>query len=408
MTKRPRKRVQNTRTYTGDVYTTARFLLALSVVTGILAWSSSSLLETVVGRAIGRWASPAQIFPVVEYCVGETMSKRHDVVHGCHRAMVGRIRRGVEFFSEKPPGNDEIELSTDMVHRDGIKILPGLVTPAHHYDLYVASQQHKLMYCAIGKNACTKLRQLFLRLSGHPDWETLQQQLGSVHLKYFEDRRVHFGDMPLEAQEDAISSSDWIRFVMLRDPVERFLSVFLEKGVKSRFPGIELDILLDDPRLQPIRDVVDVPQRYEPTAASLRQYFQLQGIWAQENHHKLQKEFCGFQVLPRTFYNRFFVYSRNVNLDNATAALFDHRVDDEIYHGWAHGSLWASDTSHITRGSSYDRLVAELCADRDTLELVLEYTRPDYEFFGFPPPKICERSTGRERGSKWEDRAADL
>jgi len=84
-----------------------------------------------------------------------------------------------------------------------------------------------------------------------------------------------------------------------------------------------------------------------------------------------------------------------VNLDNATAALFDHRVDDEIYHGWAHGSLWASDTSHTTHGSSsYDRLVAELCEDRDALELVLDYTRPDYEFFGFPPPKICD---GREK-----------
>ena len=73
-----------------------------------------------------------------------------------------------------------------------------------------------------------------------------------------------------------------------------------------------------------------------------------------------------------------------------------HRVDDKIYHGWANGSLWSSKTSHVTQQSVvFHKFVGELCKDRSVLELVLEYTRPDYEFFRFPPSKLCGGYEGR-------------
>ena len=355
--------------------------------TKFISVAKTKSLKSFVDRTIGGWVGPAPALfnqivydnTTVEYCVGDILSSRPGAVHVC-----GLVE-----------GADSHE-----------KAFRGFV--------YGASERAKLMFCFIPKNGCTKTRSLFMRLGGYPkeyDWHNNRggkNQTNKIHgpwangamvqKRLSEGKRLLFDELPRETQLDALSANNsaWVRAVILRDPVDRFLSAFLMFAVYQ--PDMHLP-----PEFKTLLGSGTV--RLYPTVASLKEFLRLR-LWLADAHFSLQKEWCGFQVLPRTFYNRFFVYNRDVNLDNATAALFDHRVDNEIYNGWPNGSLWASDTSHSTRGSSsYDRLVAELCADRDALDLVLEYTRPDYEFFGFPPPKICERSTGRERGSKWEDRA---
>lgn len=257
-------------------------------------------------------------------------------------------------------------------------------------DIVSISEADKVLYCAMPKTGCTKMINLFLRLAGNPDWIPVQREsFGAVHKSFNEDKTMHFWDLSEEIQLESVSSSDWIRAVVLRDPIERFMSGYLHKTVTEGLVGPYW--VHDVYENEEVRDSLDMPPRFNATAASLKQFFRLKGLWAFDGHFNLQRNRCGFSSLPENFYNRFFIYSEHLNLDDATSALFDRRVDHAIYEGWDRGSLWALNTSHVTRGSPMHRkLVAELCADPDALKLVVEYTRPDYEFFGFPPPKLCD------------------
>ena len=88
----------------------------------------------------------------------------------------------------------------------------------------------KLIYLPIAKNACSSLKRLMASLGG------LELRKGEdIHHKLdaectglqFEDRDDHEIRM-------ALSDPDWMRFVVLRDPLDRLVSVYVEKFVLNR------------------------------------------------------------------------------------------------------------------------------------------------------------------------------
>jgi Sulfotransferase family len=94
----------------------------------------------------------------------------------------------------------------------------------------VVLESHKLIFFTIPKVGCTIWKQLFRRMMGYDDWmsqdyETWQPHNPAVNgLKYLSDYT------PEEASE-LMTSPDWTRAMMVRDPKQRFLSAFLDKSV---------------------------------------------------------------------------------------------------------------------------------------------------------------------------------
>jgi hypothetical protein len=93
--------------------------------------------------------------------------------------------------------------------------------------------QFKLVFFTIPKAGCTVFKQLFRRINGFQNWE----------------KHTPGGDLPHNpninglnylnqySPEDAIymlTSADWTRAMFVRDPKERILSAYLDKGVRRK------------------------------------------------------------------------------------------------------------------------------------------------------------------------------
>lgn len=300
----------------------------------------------------------------VRNCLGENGPMASGGLYLCPENVDGNR---TNLFDEVFPANLEVL---------GLKV--------QHPDLYAAAEARKVIFCYIPKNGSSKMKRLFLRANGE-NWNITDAE---AHGKYFLSKKVHGKDMKEESKMEALSSSQWIRSVMLRDPIERFISAYLHRIVANRaLQGNSLDVLLDD---EQIRKYVNMS--FQATGESLLEFLKLEFYFSRDNHFKLQKKFCGFDDLPKNFYNRVAIYSRNVDLDDLISSIFDHRMDHEIYDGWPEGeSLWGKSTLHTTVGSNNFLSVMEsVCNNITVYKRVMEYVRPDYEFFNFLESRSCD------------------
>lgn len=88
----------------------------------------------------------------------------------------------------------------------------------------------RLMYLPIAKNACSSLKRLVAGLGG------LQLRKGEdIHHKLdSENTGLQFEDREDHVIRAALSNPDWMRFVAIRDPLDRLVSVYVEKFVLNR------------------------------------------------------------------------------------------------------------------------------------------------------------------------------
>jgi len=96
------------------------------------------------------------------------------------------------------------------------------------------NKRHKLVWCAIPKSGCTTVKLLFHRLQAHADWKDD---------KYLGSRRFHNPEKnglsylwQLNRMTDAsalLSDSSIRKIALIRDPLERLLSAYMDKCVKQ-------------------------------------------------------------------------------------------------------------------------------------------------------------------------------
>lgn len=97
---------------------------------------------------------------------------------------------------------------------------------------YFVAPKQKVIYCPIGKNACSFFKQAMVRLSGYPHHATV---LRSVHfLTDHVKTGMQLSDYALEDAQGFLDDPDMFRFAILRDPARRLLSAYIEKFVKNR------------------------------------------------------------------------------------------------------------------------------------------------------------------------------
>ena len=90
----------------------------------------------------------------------------------------------------------------------------------------------RLMYVPIAKNACSTLKRMMLDLAGFPANSSAQAHVHEC-LDFYQTG-LQLKDWPISDVDRFLTAPGWFRFAMLRDPLERLVSAYMEKFVRNR------------------------------------------------------------------------------------------------------------------------------------------------------------------------------
>lgn len=93
-------------------------------------------------------------------------------------------------------------------------------------------ESHRLVFFTIPKVGCTVWKQLFRRMMGYTDWNSQDYEKLLPHNPQFNGLKYLYNFSLTEASE-IMTSPNWTRAMMVREPKKRFLSSFLDKAVSN-------------------------------------------------------------------------------------------------------------------------------------------------------------------------------
>ncbi len=109
-------------------------------------------------------------------------------------------------------------------------------TPFHRRwpnDQVFVAENVKLLYLPIAKNGCSTLKRLMVELSDLPDRDRLLA--GDIHQTTDRSRSgIQLKDREEAAARALLADPGYFRFVVLREPIDRLVSAYLEKFVLNR------------------------------------------------------------------------------------------------------------------------------------------------------------------------------
>lgn len=96
----------------------------------------------------------------------------------------------------------------------------------------IVLESHKLVFFTIPKVGCTVWKQLFRRMMGFPDW---QSQDGEILLPHNPEHNglKYLYNYTVDEANNMMTSAEWTRAMMIREPKQRFLSAFLDKSISN-------------------------------------------------------------------------------------------------------------------------------------------------------------------------------
>jgi Sulfotransferase family len=94
----------------------------------------------------------------------------------------------------------------------------------------IVVESHKLIFFTIPKVGCTVWKQLFRRMMGYADWTAQESETFLPHNSAVNGLKYLY-NYSLEEASIMMTSPEWTRAMMVRDPKQRFLSAFLDKSV---------------------------------------------------------------------------------------------------------------------------------------------------------------------------------
>jgi len=96
----------------------------------------------------------------------------------------------------------------------------------------IVIESHKLLFFTIPKNSCSDFKMLFRRMMGFSDWKTVGSKEEKLHNPW-KNGLKYLGSFPKQKQAEFMSSPEWTRAIFVRDPRERVLSAYMDKGLGS-------------------------------------------------------------------------------------------------------------------------------------------------------------------------------
>mmetsp|Transcript_7260 Transcript_7260/g.11479 ORF Transcript_7260/g.11479 Transcript_7260/m.11479 type:complete len:333 (-) Transcript_7260:163-1161(-) len=94
----------------------------------------------------------------------------------------------------------------------------------------IVLESHKLLFFTIPKNSCTEWKQLFRRMMGYDNWN----KFPFLHPHHPDTNGLKYlGSYDKDKQKEYMTSPEWTRAIFIRDPLERTLSAYLNKGLSE-------------------------------------------------------------------------------------------------------------------------------------------------------------------------------
>lgn len=94
----------------------------------------------------------------------------------------------------------------------------------------IVIEEYKLIFFTIPKVACTSFKQLFRRIMGQKDWKSQDARKLLPHNPKY-NRLKYLWHYSLEEATEMMTSPEYTRAIVVREPKARFLSAFLDKGM---------------------------------------------------------------------------------------------------------------------------------------------------------------------------------
>lgn len=226
--------------------------------------------------------------------------------------------------------------------------------------------KEKIVVCWIPKNSCTKYKQLALKVDGQSDWEK------GAHIS-----RPHLllGHQSRDTVQQITMDESWKKVAIIRDPVDRFLSAYMDKMVN--------ECLLKELNARGNGTC------FLATVDDLRYFLHLD-FWKRNDHFSFQYNFCGFSKFA-SIWNSFILFGDK--MANSSYITFGERLSDELmYTGFPGGKWFEMGIGHETKCSSaMIDFIEEICQDPTILREIRMHLELDYTFFLFPQHDICAR-----------------
>ncbi len=159
------------------------------------------------------------------------------------RLRVGLLRPGRFWVEQLCPDHPQlVQLVPDECPPQDpfAPLAPGAIWPADHsnglgwpFRAMMVDERHRLLYIPVAKCACTSLKSMMVKLAGIEQPETAI--LLDVHRV---TDRFNTGallkDKPIELARAILAAEDYTKFTVMRDPLERLVSAYMEKFVYNR------------------------------------------------------------------------------------------------------------------------------------------------------------------------------
>lgn len=275
--------------------------------------------------------------------------------------------------------------SLDLSFQYGRVTADGRIVPVwNDYTSPMVLEALGIMLCWIPKNSCTKFKQLFSRVGGDAKWKDLWAAHDSP-------RVVKVSQLNVSDVNPLLADPWYVRAVMIRDPVERFLSAYADKVIRR-----QCDYLKDaDHPAHTVRPKAPwQPCNYTLSPDGVARYMHDHPRWIWYDHMSPQVNFCGFKSLGKNYsnvWNRIGYYDPST-ISSVSSRLFDGRLDFAIQHGWdgvPEQGMWDTRTEHALKSHDTSRFRQLLCTNGTVLEMLYRAFAEDYEFFKLPVRSLC-------------------
>lgn len=239
----------------------------------------------------------------------------------------------------------------------------------------IVDEVHKLAYCYITKNACTKFKLLFHTLATNGTRfdvalsdQALRLGSSSIHetMLSFTGEKGFLADTLIKN-----ASSDWSTFLVVRDPAERLLSGFKNKCLGPKW--CEGSALNKTAFAVFAERVIDKVQNGRVI----------------NDHFLPQHQQCGLDVLYPKYVDDVVVYNKETVAADTIRFLEKHHLEafNEGYGEFGNETLFETQTGHTTRGKGDDCSFYQQYYDKELYQKVRGAFSRDYDLFGLDEPE---------------------
>ena len=243
-------------------------------------------------------------------------------------------------------------------------------------DTWIVDEIHKMAFCSIPKNSCSKFKMLFHTLSTNGTRFQGEQMRIHGHMLQFGKSKEFLAETLIKDP-----SSSWRTFEVIRDPAERMVSGFMDKCVRdprhwcegSQLNESDFSVFAD-------RIIQNIESGHYQKGNGLI------------DHFRPQHMICGQDTIYPKYVDDIIVYNKSTVAEDTLKYLRRYNLEEfnEGYGEFRNETLFAGNTIHSMRREEGDCAFYSQYFDADLYKRVRTAFDGDYSRFQLEDPKWSE------------------